>query len=173
MLLIGALLLIPGMVFSGGFETQAGWETNPLSAGLSFRLGNEFLAFNASVQYPIVMTMVLAALEDLWLNPMFLCTASVNLSVPLSPRVSIAAGPGIWALSKGIERFVVSSYGLDIGLEFHEPDGSGLWTLGFMMPVLLQGEIVNSAPNGTAWAWDEFGFALVPSVRALWKISAQ
>ncbi|MHC1692010.1 MAG: hypothetical protein AB9828_03150 [Sphaerochaetaceae bacterium] len=74
-----------------------------------------------------------------------------------------------WLLSKGIERIVIATYGLDMDVEFNQLEESGHWAIGLMLPMVVQGEMVNSSPTGVAWAWDEFGFALIPTVKLFWE----
>ena len=164
------LLLFPTLLFSGKIEPYIGWESNPITTGISIGLRNESLLINASVQYPIVASIVLAALDRTWLYPVFLWTGSVEGRIPITDNTSISIGPQVYVLTKDVTECLLVSYNVQLGIDFFTPQASHLWGISLAFPIYLQGQMVHSDIDGSAWAYDEFGFAVIPSVRVHWKL---
>lgn len=167
--LFSMVILCSFGLFSGVSGTYIGIETNPFSTGALLRISDGSITLETSVQYPLVPTLVVVAMENVWLSPMVVWTVSAQSRVFSNDHFGISVGPCSWLLSKGIERIVVATYGLDMDVEFNQSEESGHWAIGLMLPVMVQGEMVNSSPTGVAWAWDEFGFALIPTVKMFWE----
>ena len=164
------LLLFPTLLFSGKIEPYIGWESNPLTTGISIGLRNESLLINASVQYPIVASLVLAVLDKTWLYPVFLWISSVEGRIPITDTVGLSIGPQVYIVTKDVIESLLISYNVQLGIDFFAPQASHLWSISLAFPIYLQGQMIHSDIDGSAWAYDEFGFAVIPSVRVHWKL---
>ncbi len=156
------------VVFPGSSDRSIGFGASVFSSTVTLRYAIGKVALDASVQYPIVPALVVMAMEGTCMPALFVWSLGAYGEVYEGNRFSLWAGPSVWTITKAFARMVVTTYGVDVQLVFDPRKDSEYWSLGFMIPMILQGEMVHS-DSSVAWAWEEFGLAIVPTVRVMWR----
>lgn len=100
----------------------------------------------------------------------FLVTAGLTTSFWLNTTKAVSVGPKIYGLSIDLQHWLVGSLGLGVSMEFWNEERTRALVLGTFIPLVLYDEMVGSGNGGIGWAWDEFGFAVSPSVVYWWRL---
>lgn len=174
MLLVLAFLLAAPLAAQADFLWHVGYDSTLLSQGGTARLSLGSFSCSASLQYSLTSVVVSAIIQDTEalrsISQLFLVTAGFHTTVSLNQSRKIAIGPKVYGLAQGMERWVVGSVGVDVSYEIWNPAGDQALVLGAFIPLVLYGDMIQSGNGGIGWAWDEFGFALSPSVGYLWRL---
>lgn len=145
-----------------------GYDSTILSQGAMVKVSLGSFSASSSLQYSFngVVTSALMGDEDVLkaVSRSFLITCGMSMAFPVGSSNALCIGPKVYALTMDLHRWLAGSLGLDISYEIGKPGGREALVIGAFIPLFLHFD------GDIKWAWDEFGFAISPSVGYCWRL---